>query len=60
MGARPGWRPGRAGVRVLAGLAGVGPSGDDAAVVLVRAAALVPVLLGGGRPVGPGDQGRGP
>ena len=49
---RPGWRPGWPGVRVLAGLAGEGPSGDDAAVVFVRAAALVPVLLGGGRPVG--------
>jgi MFS family permease len=34
--------------------------GYDAAVVLVRAAALVPVLLGGGRLVGPGDQDRGP
>jgi hypothetical protein len=55
---RPGWRPDQAGVRVLEGLAGGWPSGDDAAVVRVRAAALVPVLLGGERLVGPGDQDR--
>ena len=40
--------------RVIVGI------GDDAAVVLAGAASLVPVHVGRGHSVGPGDQGRGP
>ena len=53
-------RAGRAGVGVPAGPAGGRAVGDDAAVVLAGAAALVPVHLGCRCPVGSGDQSRGP
>ena len=51
---------GRPGVGVPAGVAGGRAAGDDAAVVLAGAAALVPVHLGRRGAVEPGDQGRGP
>src|SRR3954469_11609102 len=57
--ARRGRRDGRGGGSVLRRVGGLRTAGDDPAVVWDGSAAMVPVLVGDRRQLGPGDPGRG-